>query len=152
MTSIYVRQEATIERLVKEYANRPCNVIELVKANHVPYQRLNSRLKGKHPRRDGSKAPNATLTPAQKMGLIQYVDFLDIYRDKARRSELSTIANRILYNDGQTRRVTEHWAPRFLKKHAEYFVRKQKPLSVARKAAQDPEVLLKRFEEYAQGA
>ena len=78
MTSIYVRQEVTIQRLVREYENRPCNITELAKANHVPYQRLYSRLKGKHPPRDGSRASNATLTPAQEMGLIQYVDFLDI--------------------------------------------------------------------------
>ena len=148
MTSLYIRQEATIARLVKEYENRPCNVTQLAKANHVPYQRLNSRLKGKHPRRDGSRAVNTTLTPAQEMGLVQYVDFLNIHGDKARQSKLSAIANRILYNNGQTRRITEHWAPRFIKRHAEYFVRKQKPLSVARKATQDPEVILKRFEEY----
>ena len=149
MTSLYVRQEATIQRLAREYENRPCNVTQLAKANHVPYQRLNARLRRKRPRRDGSRAQNATLTPAQEMGFVQYVDFLDIHGDKARRSELSTIANRILYNAGQTRQVSKHFAPRFLLNHAEFFVRKQKPLSVARQAAQDPEVIYKRFEHGA---
>lgn len=91
MIFIYVRQEVTIQRLVREYENRPCNITETAKVNHISYQRLYSRLKGKHPQRDKPRALNAILTPAQEMGLIQYVDFLDIHGDKTRRSELSTI-------------------------------------------------------------
>ena len=105
MTSLQVRQEATIQRLVREYENRPCNVTQLAKANHVPYQRLNARLKRKRPQRGRSKASHATLTPEQETELIQYVDFLDILGDKALQAELSAITNRILYTDDQDRRA-----------------------------------------------
>ena len=98
--------------------------MKLSRIHHVPYERLNNRLKGKHPIRYGSVQLNIILTPAQEAGMVQYMNFLDIYGDKARRAELSIIANRILYNDDQIRLVSHHFGPRFLERYPKFLVRK----------------------------
>jgi len=44
--------------------------------------------------------------------------------------------------------VSDHWAPRFLNRHSEYFIRKQVSLDVNRKNAHQPESIRAWFQKY----
>ena len=102
---------------------------------------------GIHPPKQ-EEAVNTTLTRTQEAGLVDYIEFLDTRGNKARLHEIKTAANRILYHAGQDRTVSKYFLPRFLKRHPDFLVRKQKPLAVARKNAHDLDALLGRFHEY----
>ncbi len=58
-------------------------------------------------------------------------------------------ANCILSLDGLNCVVGPHWIYRFLKRHLEYFKRKQKPLAVERKNALNLQDMEEYFETFA---
>lgn len=67
---------------------------------------------------------------------------------------LTNCANRILrltHNDPNIipTHVGLHWAERFLERHPEYYIRKQRPLEVDRKNAEDPDFITDWFEKYS---
>jgi len=71
----------------------------------------------------------------------------------ARLQMITSCANSILLNSHSDSTlpapiVGEHWSRRFLDRHPEYFIRKQRTLDVDRKNAHDPESILDWFTRY----
>ncbi len=93
------------------------------------------------------------LSEEQELALCHYLDRLDQVGAAARRPMLMHCANALLqqsHNDltNPPPTIGRNWPQRFLERHPEYHIRKQKSLAVERKNAHDPEAIQRWFEDY----
>ena len=152
----YEDVEIWIQAAVTSVDNRQkeqINVAELARTYEVPVHRLRARLQGRQSRQERPGA-NRKLTEDQELAVCQYLDRLDTIDTSARIQMVSGCANAILQyshlGDRPAPRVGDHWAPRFLDRHPEYFIRKQHTIDADRKNAHQPEGIRHWFEKYLQ--
>src|SRR5262249_26237767 len=117
----------------------------------VDYQRLKRRIQGTNSR-STRPAGNRKLTDSQEEALIAYIERQDSIGVHARVKFISAIANEILARSHLNPSIPpptvgQHWPARFLKRHPELFVTKQKPIEPERKDAHDIEVIKWWFKE-----
>lgn len=120
------------------------NISRYARDYNLPYSRLLRRFHGVASR--STRHPTHTaLTPIQEAGVCRYLDHMDELGASARVSAIRGAANSILRDDCDDPtappKVGRDWPTNFLKRHPEYLKIKQKPISLARKQAQDPEAL-----------
>ena len=97
-------------------------------------------------------ATNLRLNLAQELALCQYLDTLDKVGISTRRRMLINCANSILQashpDSTSPPTVSRQWAGRFLKRHREYTVIRQKTIDIDRKIAHDPETIQKWYTKF----
>lgn len=127
------------------------NVAAVARQFEVPIPRLRNRWKGRKSKIE-SGGHNKALSEAQESALCQYLDNLAGGGPKARYKQLEQAANSLLRKGhtggGKPPTVGGHWAARFLRRHPQHVVRKQKPLATERKNALKPETFQTHFEDY----
>ena len=152
MSASYGQIEEKIKKAVDDLQtqSKP-NIAATAQKFDVPRQRLQSRFKGKLSKID-SGGQNKKLSEAQEKAICQFLDHLDSNGPKARHKQLEQAANSLLKKDhrgkGSTPTVGPHWAERFLKRHPQYFIRKQKPLALERKNGESQETIKQHFDEF----
>ena len=150
----YEEVEIRIQAAVSFIQARPderINVAEIARTYEIPVARLRARLQGRQSRQDRPGA-NRKLSEDQELAVYQYLDPLDSIGTSARIAMVSSCANAIL-GYGHTGsdpppRVGDHWASRFLDRHPEYHIRKQKTIDADRKNAHQPDNIRAWFEKY----
>ena len=118
----------------------------------MPEQRLGAWWNGRLSKQERNAA-NKRLTTDQELAICQYVDYLDTIGTVARTIMITSRADSILrrrHTDATTPPPTirKKWARRFLDRHPEYYVRKQKTLATARKNSHDLDHSLGLFQKY----
>ncbi len=93
------------------------------------------------------------LLEEQELAVCHYLDRLDKIETAAKRPMLVHCANTLLrlsHKDQSENPPTvgQNWAKRFLARHPEYSIRKQKTLDVERKNAHDPKTIQDWFDGY----
>lgn len=152
MSASYGQIEERIKQAVNDLGtqSKP-NIAATARKFDVPRQRLQHRFKG-NPSKIESGGQNKKLSEAQEKAICQFLDHLDSNGPKARYKQLEQAANSLLKKDHQGKgpalSVGPHWAERFLKRHPQYFVHKQKLLAVERKNAESPETIKQHFDEF----
>jgi len=126
-------QEAIEKISHEEKPNIPATARDL----KLPEHRLRARLKGRQSRHQ-RPASNRKLSPDQELALCQYWNRLDEIGLPARCRHIGSYANAILaraHHDSSTPAptISRMWTGRFLQRHPEYLIRKQKTLDVKRK-------------------
>ena len=105
------------------------NIAEVARNHRVPEQRLRARLKGR-PDKTTVGGRNKALSDAQELAVCDYLDLLDKGSHKARYFMPTKCANSILAEAHPTEKrpptVSQHWSRRFLERHPQYNLRKQK--------------------------
>ena len=97
---------------------------------------------------------NRKLSEYQELAICQYLDRLDNIGLPARRSMITDCANAIPRHSHLADSIdpppqaSEHWAHRFLERHPEYLVRKQRVQEIDRKNAQDPDIILEWLQKF----
>lgn len=99
-STLYLRQKHAIAGLVTKWRDKPCNIKKLALKNNVPYQRLRNRLNNVTTSTTAYHKKTRVLSHAQKAELIEYIDFLNVKKSKARKSEIAIAVNKILRNSG----------------------------------------------------
>ena len=124
------------------------NVTAVARQFNVPARRLINRWRGCKSKIECGGYNKA----AQELALCQYLDNLGGGGPNARYKQLEQAANSLLTKgytgSGKPPIVGAHWTARFLQRHTQYVVRKQKPLATGRKNAHKPETFQTRFEDY----
>ena len=127
------------------------NVAAVARQFNVPAKRLINRWKGRKSKIECG-GHNKALSEAQESALCQYLDNLDGGGPKVRYKQLEQAANSLLKKwytrSGKPPIVGAHWTARFLQRHPQYVVRKQKPLATEKKNAHKPETFQTHFEDY----
>lgn len=127
------------------------NIAEIARTYEVPVTRLRRRLQGRQSKQE-RPATNRKLSDDQELAVCQYLDRLDTIGTSARLQMVSSCANAILQSahtgPEPAPLIGDHWAPRFLQRHPEYFIRKQQTIDADRKNAHQPNDILAWFEKY----
>jgi hypothetical protein len=151
----YAAVEARIQQALQAIGDmeKP-NIAAVVREFNLPESRFRARLKGRQSRNQ-REGPNKKLTPDEELALCQYLNRLDEIGIPPRSQHIGSYANSILAqttslpeNSVLPPTVSRMWTRRFLKRHPEYFRRKQKALDVDRKRAHHPEDLLEWYSRY----
>lgn len=153
MTSTYILIENKITEALDSIADieKP-NIKALARDYNLPYSRLLNRYNGRAPRTHRPPA-NRLLSFEQEKSLCQYIEALDKLCLPPNRSMIFGAA-RFLLAQSHTDSTTpapglgEHWVKRFLKRHPEYNVRKQKTIDILRKQAHQPSHILDWFNRF----
>jgi len=147
---VEIRIQAAIESFSTNSNPYP-NIAEIARNYEIPVSRLRARLQGSQSRLKRPRA-NHKLTDDQELAVCQYLDRLDTIDTSARLQMVTGCANAILQyahcGQGPAPVVSDHWAPRFLNRHSEYFIRKQVSLDVNRKNVHQPESIRAWFQKY----
>ena len=147
---IEIRIQAAIESLNTNPNPYP-NIAEIARKYEIPVSRLRARLQGCQSRQQ-RPGTNHKLTDDQELAVCQYLDRLDAIGTSARLQMVTGCANAILQyahaGPEPAPVVSDHWAPRFLNRHSEYFIRKQISLDVNRKNAHHPDSIRTWFQKY----
>jgi hypothetical protein len=129
--------------------NQKPNIAKLSRDFCVPYQRLRARWLGRGCRTGGQ---NKALKDCEELALCQILDRMEKTGIHAWYHMIAGFANSILKraypNSVTPPTVSKLWAQRFLNRHPEYFVKKQKPLAADRMNTHDPDELLRHFERF----
>jgi hypothetical protein len=127
------------------------NLSALAKQYELPYYRLRARWQGRQSKQE-RPAANRNLSDDQEAAVCRYLDRLDTVGTSARIQMVSGCANRILQlahtGPDPAPLVSDQWARRFLERHPEYFIRKQRTIDADRKNAHQPEEIRTWFENY----
>jgi hypothetical protein len=106
------------------------NIAKTAREFAVPYQRLLGRLKGRASLTQ--RPPNGRkLNAAQEAASCKYIDSFDQDGTSITSTQIRKAANEILkesHTDPSTNSpvVSDHWIARFLKRHPEYYSRRQR--------------------------
>ncbi len=153
MSEINLEIEACIQSALVTYSNDD-DITGTVPAREfdVPEQRLSARYRGRVSLSE-RVGPGQKLNPEQEKAIYLYLDRLDEIGTSARYPMLMSYANSILsqfHMDMATPSpvVSNKWSKRFLARHPEYSVRKQKTLDVDKKNAHQPNDLAEWFEKF----
>jgi hypothetical protein len=134
--------ESRIQLAILELENVEMpNIKAWARSRNLPYQRLLARYKGRLSLSD--RQPNGRkLDESQESALCRYIDFLDSIYLPPKRPAIAAAANAILascHTDDSTEPPTigRHWLQRFLHRHPEYLVRRQRAIDIERKKCLD---------------
>jgi hypothetical protein len=157
MNSYAAIEDRISEALASIEPNTKPNFTKLAAKFAVPYSRLLNRSKGRRSRSDRDPV-NVRLNDTEELAICQYLDVLEKAGLYARVNQIEKVANSILRRragSDDEPPVGHAWATRFLDRHPEYFIRKQRTLDIERKEAherRDIEVFFERWkaivEEY----
>ena len=131
MAKLYEEVEACIKEAIAFISNREntISIPEVAEKFDVPLRRLRNRLNGV-PSKIGHVGTNRKLSEAEEDALCGYVDRLDKLGLPIRPRMLESTANIILSRnhtgEDSPPVVGTKWVSRFLQRHSEYSVRKQK--------------------------
>lgn len=118
---------------------------------NVPAKRLINWWRG-HKSKIECGGHNKALFKAQGSALCQYLDNLDERWPKTRYKQLEQAANSLLkkgyIGSEKLPIVGAHWTARFLQRHPQYVLQKQKPLVIKRKNVHKLETFQTHFEDY----
>ena len=95
---LYDREKQIIDKLIKKWRNKSCNVKKLTKSNNVSYQRFNNRLHDKTRFTISYHDNTKILSIAQKIVLIKYIDFLNVKKIKIRVKKIEIAINKMFRN------------------------------------------------------
>ena len=147
------RVQQIIQRLeqLSDETERP-NIAATARDFQVSEHRLRKRWNGSGSKMD-RLPPNRKPTAEQELALCQYLDQLDAIGIPARIPMITSAANSILRRCHIDQAippptVSHMWTKRFLDRHPEYYVRKQKTLDQDRKKAHHPDDLSDWFRRY----
>ena len=150
----YVDIEARIQAaltFISTTQNDYPNLASLAKSYEIRLERLRAHWQGRQSKLDRPGA-NRKLSEDQEAVVCQYLDRLDMLGTSARLQMVSSCANAILQKSyigsGTAPIVSEQWARRFLARHPEYYIRKQRTIDVDRKNAHQPDDIRSWFEKY----
>ena len=144
MSESYSEIESRIQEALDALSKRDKpNIAAAAREFRVPEQRLRARWKGRLSKQ-ARPAANRKLSEDQELAVCQYLDRLDTIGTAVRLTTITSFANSVLrrsHTDPATPppTVSENWARRFLNRHREYYVRKQKTIDIARKNSHDPD-------------
>lgn len=149
MTDAYLDKENRIEEALVAIQNAHYpSIRSAALAFNVPERQLQRRVKTGRSMSDRS-ANGTRLTTTQERALCEYVDWLDSIEYQARPKSIATGANFLLRQaDKNAPAVGEHWVTRWLQRHPEYRIRRQKPMAVARKEAFNLHLIKKHFSDF----
>ena len=138
------------------------NIAALGRDFQVPEGRLQARIDGRQSRSQRHPS-NRLLTDSEELAVCLYLKRLDSIGTVARIPMVTGCANAILKRrcdddvtvsgsvttlaDGP-QKVGPTWTPRFLERHPEFHIRKQKTLDIARKRAHNPDNLREWFKRF----
>ena len=123
---------------------------------NVPRSRLHHRFHGR-PAKSDLPSHNRRFSSSEETALCRYLDRLDRLGLPAQRELLRGAADHILAKtwtpdpdnpNEQSPQVGNHWVARFLKRHPEYRIKRQKILDLERKQAEGYKALQEWFEKY----
>jgi len=132
------------------------NIAKLARDFRVPQGRLQARIEGRASRSERG-GTNRLLSEAEEAAVCLYLKRLDTIGTSTRVPMVTGCANRILEkrtrfsgSEESTRpmKVGPTWTARFLKRHPEFHIRKQKTIDFDRKKADNQSNLLEWFEQY----
>jgi hypothetical protein len=155
MDSILSLPYAERERLAVEEREQPNppSFRKLAQFYNIPRITLQDRVNGVHPKK-GRPPPYSKLSELQENCLVEYCARLDAIGTSIRRSQLAMTANSILAKahtgNGPPPTVGASWPTRFLQRHPELIIKKQKPLEIKRQVAHDIDSIsswFRRFKE-----
>lgn len=114
--------------------------------------RLLARCNG-HKSRYERNLAGRKLDEAQESGLCGYLDYLGTIHLRPKRAEIAAAAHSILAQSHTdptqpSPTIGQNWPPRFLARHPEYCVRRQRALDVERKKCLDRQIATEWFESY----
>jgi hypothetical protein len=145
--------ESRIQLAILELENidKP-NIKAFTLSRNLPYQRLLARYKGR-PSLSNRRPNGRKLDESQESALCRYIDFLDSIYLPPKRPAIAAAANAILascHTDDSTKPPTigSHWLQRFLRRHPEYLVRRQRAIDIERKKCLDRQVAREWFDSY----
>ena len=151
MPDTYNEIESRIANAIHElgkYEN--LNIAAVAWQYPIPAKRLINWCRG-HKSKIEYEGYDKALFEAQALGLYQYLDNLDRGGPKARYKQLEQATNALLnekyIKGGKPPTVKAHWA-RFLQRHPQLVVQKQKPLATERKNVHKPETFQTHFKNY----
>jgi len=136
MPESYAETEARIEQaLHKLHDCEKPNIAAVAREFQVPVSRLRARWNGRSSKQDLPE-PNKRLTDDQELALCLYLRRLDTIGTSARFPMITSCANSILRRSYDLAAdptippptVSSLWTSRFLKRHPEFHIRKQKTL------------------------
>jgi len=133
-------------------SSRP-NIAAVAREFDVSQWRFRRRLKGCQSRSEPSSV-NRKLSEDEELGIYLYLKCLDEIGVPARLSMVSNCANSILQkchakddiNPAPT--ISSAWSKRFLSRHPEFHIRKQKTIEHDRKNVHDPDLISALFACY----
>ena len=134
-----------------EGLNKP-NIKACARTYNVPYQRLLARYKGR-PSLSERRPNGRKLDEAQESALCRYIDYLDSIYIPPSRQDIAATANEILtagHVDPSSPAPTigGHWLNRFMKRHPEYHIRRQRAMDIERKKCLDKDTAREFFAKY----
>ena len=157
MSQNYAVIEERIQNAFKEWKElKKPNIAKLARSFKVPEARLRARIEGR-PSRSECGATNRLLSESEELAICLYLKRLDTIGTAARVPMVTRCANLILQQrtlptgspDNQMPiKVGPTWTARFLERHPEFHIRKQKTLYFDRKKAHNPSDLYQWFEKY----
>ena len=145
MSDTYQDIESRIQHAITVIQGQEsANISDIARQFGVPLQRLYHRWHGRPAKTDLS-GPNRRLNIEEERALCRYLDRLDRMGLPAQRELLRGAADSILAHsyipdpdnpENRPPRVGDKWVSRFLKRHPEYIVARQKTLDLERKQAE----------------
>jgi hypothetical protein len=151
MPESYAETEARIEQaLHKLHDCEKPNIAAMAREFQVPVSRLRARWSGR-PSKQDRPGPNKKLGDDQELAVCLYIQRLDAIGTSASFPMVTSCANSILRLCHSSRTtplptVDSCWTSRFLQRHPEFHIRKQK--TPERRKQSHPEIALERLQEH----
>lgn len=133
MPKTYAEVEARIQEALGAISRRDkWTYAAVAREFNIPAERLRNRHNGV-PSRMELIPPNRKLSEAQEAAVCEYLNRLDQIGTAVRLSMLRNCADLILYRSHDNpntppSKVSNNWSKRFLERHPQYYIRKQKLL------------------------
>lgn len=155
MPSDYKQVETLIQIAIQGLdGNRYQSISQAAKELSIPYERLRNRYHGRLAK-SGLRSGNNLLSSEQEAAVIKYIDYFDDLHLPITRAMLRSCVNAILSrsHDDETSdppTISEQWVKRFLRRHPELHIRRQKTIEIARKEAHDPDLVKDWYQRFEQ--
>jgi hypothetical protein len=153
----YEVTESRIQQVIDILSDRGDDKLNLAAAAcefRVPVRRLRARWAGQQSKQE-RPGTNKRLSEDEELVVCLYLDRLEAIGTAARKQMITGCANDILRrgftpseSDTEPPKVGLHWTRRFLERHPEFKVRKQRNIDSNRKNAHDPESFEDWFRRY----
>ena len=137
------------------HKSRKPNVAQMAREFQVPLSRLRGRWKGRQSRVE-RPAGNKRFTEGEELAICIYLNRLNVIGICAQLPMITSCANEILRKNYDVENlldppptVSAKWSRRFLKRHPEFHIKKQKTLDQDRKNVHNPVDLLDRARRYS---
>lgn len=148
MNSYSATEDRITEALASINSNSKPNLKKLAEKFAIPYYRLYARANGRLSR-SNRPSVNLRLNPTEELALCRYLNIMEEAGLYARYYHIKRTANSILSRRPEPELpISSAWATRFLKRHPEYHIRRQRTLDIKRKEAhnqRDIKVFFKRW-------